>query len=66
MKAYWNEVSATDIADMLGIKQVRKIKLTLEKFGIEQRRTAQKRLYLVPPFTGSILYKNDMKYAYTR
>ena len=54
-KISWdNRLSATEIGKYLDIKQTSKIKATLEKFGVTQKRSNGKRFFELPPINSSV------------
>lgn len=65
-KDFWCErYTSTELAELLGIKNMTTIKSTLEKFGVKQRKSGSKRFYELPPLAGSVINKLDSKRDYS-
>lgn len=62
-KEEWSYKTASEIADLLKIKNLTKLGTTLVKFDIEKKRTSKGNCYLVPPIKGEIL-EEDLKWNY--
>ena len=65
-KDFWCErYTSTELAELLGIKNMTTIKSTLEKLGVKQRKSGSKRFYELPPLAGSVINKLDSKRNYS-
>ena len=57
--------TATELAELLNIKNMNSIKSTLEKFGVKQKKSGSKRFYELPPLAGNVINKLDSKRNYS-
>ena len=60
-KDFWDEYTSTELCDLLNIKNFTSLKTTLEKFGVKQKRTTNRRYYLLPPVNSHVSIRNENK-----
>ena len=58
---FWDEYTSTELCDLLNIKNFTSLKTTLEKFGVKQKRTTNRRYYLLPPVNSHVSIRNENK-----
>lgn len=58
---FWDEYTSTELCDLLNIKNFTSLKTTLEKFGVKQKRTSNRRYYLLPPVNSHVSIRNENK-----
>lgn len=60
-KSFWSYYKASEIAEMLEIKNFTTLGTTLKRFGIEKRRTNSYMRYHMPPVAGEVMIKHETK-----